>query len=203
MGMSEIFTHVAPVMPRRQFDPFVVHVGAATAIFVTFLIGFSTFVVSHEHAADARRAAAQSAAVAEAQARAAALASPRPDPALARLMDGDARAAADRALQLAARSLAASSSWTHAEATDLARQPTTYLFVDGPSSSPDIVSVHVAGAEWGAAVLGTSGACYWVSASTTGSVRYGMGRTCTGQAALGADRASWSMPRTGTSAVGA
>jgi hypothetical protein len=191
-GMSETFTFVAPIMPKRRFDPFALRIGIAAAVFVTLVGVFAVFVVSHEHLADARREAAETAQRAQEQARAAASASPAPDPALARLLDGDARQAAERALALARTSLASAGSWAHAEAADLATGPTNFLFVDGPSSSPQIVSVHASGDVWGAAVLGTTGVCYWVSASTTGPVRYGTGSTCTGQAALGADARSWS-----------
>jgi hypothetical protein len=192
-GMSETFTFIAPIMPKRRFDPFALRIGIAAAVFMTFVGVFAVFVVSHEHLADARREAAETAQRAQEQARAAASASPaQPDPALARLLDGDARQAAERALALARTSLASAGSWARAEAADLATGPTSYLFVDGPSSSPQIVSVYASDNVWGAAVLGTSGVCYWVSASTTGPVRYGTGSTCTGQAALGADNRSWS-----------
>ena len=194
--MSETFTFVAPIMPKqRRFDPFTVRVGIAAVFFVTLVGAFAVFVVSHEHLADARGAAAETAQLAQEQARVvASVSAAAPDPAVARLLDGDARRAAERALALAQASLADESSWANAEATDLATRPTSYLFVDGPSSSPQIVSVHEAGDVWGAAVLGTSGACYWVSASTAGVVRYGIGGTCTGEAALGAGARSWSPP---------
>jgi hypothetical protein len=177
------------------------HLVTALAVLVTTVGAFAAFVVSHERTADARGAAARSAEVAVAEARAAASASPaRPDPALARLLDGDARVAAERALELAQNSSATTGSWVRAAATDLARLPTTYLFVDGPSTSPRIVSVHVEGRSWAAAVLGTSGTCYWVSATTGGAVRFGTGTACTGQAAVAADGRSWP---TGRSAVAA
>jgi hypothetical protein len=202
--MSEAFSHVAPVMPRRRLDPFVMQLVTAVAVFVTTVGVFAAFVVSHERAADARGAAARSTEVAEAEARASAAASPaRLDPALARLLDGDARVAAERALELAQKSFTATSSWVRAAATDLARLPTTYLFVDGPSTSPQIVSVHVDGRWWAAAVLGTSGTCYWVSATTNGAVRFGTGTACTGQAALAADWRSWPTDRSPAAAPSA
>src|SRR5436309_7685380 len=136
--MSETFTFVAPIMPKqRRFDPFTVRIGIAAAVFATLVAAFATFVVSHEHLADARGAAAENAQLAQERARADASAFPAPpDPAVARLLDSDARRAAERALALAQGSLAGEGSWTNAEATDLATRPTSYLFVDGPSSSP-------------------------------------------------------------------
>jgi hypothetical protein len=193
--MSETFSFVAPVMPKqRRFDPFALRIGVAAAVLVTLVGAFAVFVVTHERMADARGAAAETAQRADEQARSVASASaPPPDPAVARLLDGDARRAAERALALAQGSLAADGTWAHARAADLAEQSTSYLLVDGPSSSPQIVSVYVSGDVWGAAVLGTSGACYWVSASSAGPVRYGTGPTCTGEAALGAEGRSWSV----------
>src|SRR6266550_1520978 len=109
-GMSETFTFVAPIMPKqRRFDPFALRIGIAAVIFATLVVAFAVFVVSHEHLADARGAAAETAQLAQEQARAvAASASPAAsDPALVRLLDGDARAAAERTLALAQASLAA------------------------------------------------------------------------------------------------
>src|SRR5439155_24942181 len=88
-GMSETFTFVAPIMPKqRRFDPFTVRIGIAAAVFATLVAAFATFVVSHEHLADARGAAAENAQLAQERARADASAFPAPpDPAVARLLD--------------------------------------------------------------------------------------------------------------------
>lgn len=59
-----------------------------------------------------------------------------------------------------------------------------YIFVDGPSTTPEIVSVAATADSWAAAVQGFSGTCVWVRAATSGDVTRGIGSDCTGAAAL-------------------
>ncbi len=59
-----------------------------------------------------------------------------------------------------------------------------YIFVDGPSTTPEIVSVAATADTWAAAVRGFSGTCFWVRAGTSGDVTPGIGSDCTGAAAL-------------------
>ncbi len=59
-----------------------------------------------------------------------------------------------------------------------------YIFVDGPSTTPEIVSVAATADTWAAAVQGYGGACFWVRAATSGDVTHGIGSECTGAAAL-------------------
>ena len=112
--MSETFTFVAPTMPRRRLDPFVVRLIALGLVLTIAISAFGTFVVRAERAADARRAVleAQQTAREEAQAQQIAVEAQaglaRKDGAMssvpagvARLLDGQARDAASRALALA------------------------------------------------------------------------------------------------------
>jgi len=202
--MSDTFTFVAPAMPRRRPEPFtarLIALGLALAIVVA---GFATFVVRAERAADARRATLEAQAVARDQAEAARLAAEaeaglaRQQTAMttvpagvARLLDTQARDAAERTLALARDALDGAGDLSSAGVTELTQLDGGLLFVDGPSSAPTIVSVSASAGSWGAAVLGPSGTCYWVSLDVHGAARYGRGTTCTGQAALAATRAAW------------
>jgi hypothetical protein len=97
-------------------------------------------------------------------------------------------AAAEEAIgeALAAAELAFSKHGSFLDATPArlsALQP-GYIFVDGPSTTPEIVSVAVTNDTWAAAVQGFSGTCFWVRAATLGEVTHGIGTDCTGSAAL-------------------
>ncbi len=180
--MSDTFTFIAPVMPRRQVDPFAVRLVTSGVILLLLVSAFATFVVAKERSADVRHAALEAQERAQEQANADRLASipdaaaSVPDPittgpapaGVAKLLDGPAR-----------------------DAAQLADADPTLLFVDGPSTAPTIVSVAVSGGVWAAAVMGLSGACYGVSIDAHGAVRYGHAGACTGRAALAAAETAW------------
>ena len=200
--VSDTFTFIAPVMPRRRADPFAVKLAASGVVLLLLISAFATFVVAQERSADARHAALEARTAAEAQANVDRLAS-IPDAAatdpvtagpvpggVAKLLDGQARDAAERALALARGALGRGNLGA-AGATQLADADPTLLFVDGASTAPTIVSVALSGGTWAAAVMGPSGACYGVSLDTQGVVRYGRSRPCTGQAALAAAGKAW------------
>ncbi len=67
----------------------------------------------------------------------------------------------------------------------------TLTYTLGPSTAVNVVSVAATPAAWGAAVLGPSGTCYWVTLNVITVPHYGTGTTCTGTAALGARRSNW------------
>ncbi len=173
--MSDTFTFIAPVMPRRRADPFAVKLATVGLVLIVLISGFATFVVAQEPVP----------AVADDPV----VAGPVPG-GVANLLDGQARDAAERALALA-RSALGGGDLATAGATALSDADPSLLFVDGPSTAPSIVSVAVSGGVWAAAVMGPSGACYWVSIDTHGAVRYDRSRACTGQAALGAAHTAW------------
>jgi hypothetical protein len=59
------------------------------------------------------------------------------------------------------------------------------------STGPGSVSVAVTTTGWAAAAMSTSGACYWIHLDAAGTVAYGTGTPCTGQAAMAAADAAW------------
>jgi hypothetical protein len=59
------------------------------------------------------------------------------------------------------------------------------------SSGPTSVSVAATTTGWGAAAMSASGTCYWIHLDATGTVAYGTGTPCTGQAAMAATGAAW------------
>jgi hypothetical protein len=201
--VSDTFTFIAPVMPRRHADPFAVKLATFGVVLLLLISGFATFVVAQERSADARHAALEAVKRAQEQADAGRLAS-IPDAAVAadpvvagpvpggvaKLLDGQARDAAERALALA-RGALGRGDLAAAGAAQLADADQILLFVDGPSTAPTIVSVAVSGGIWAAAVMGLSGACYWVSIDAQGVVRYDRSRACSGHAALAAADPTW------------
>ena len=200
--VSDTFTFIAPVMPRRRADPFAVKLATFGVVLLLLISAFTTFVVAQERSADARHAALEARAAAAEQANADRLASTPgaadTDPVaagpvpggVAKLLDGQARDAAERALALARGALGRGDLGA-AGVAQLADADPTLLFFDGASTAPTIVSVALGGDSWGAAVMGPSGACYGVSLDTHGVVRYDRSRPCTGRAALAAARAAW------------
>jgi hypothetical protein len=202
--MSDTFTFIAPVMPRRQVDPFAVKLVTSGVVLLLLVSAFATFVVAKERSADIRHAALEAQERAQEQATADRLASipdaaaAVPDPivtgtvpaGVAKLLDGPARDAAERALALARGELGRGD-LAATDAAQLADADPTLLFVDGPSTAPTIVSVAVSAGVWAAAVMGLSGECYGVSIDTHGAVRYGHAGACTGRAALASAQTAW------------
>ena len=161
------------------------------------IAGFGAFVVSQQRASDRRRAAlvTSQAAVQEAQAQALAVGGISRETvvstdAVATLLDGQARDAANSALAVAAE-VASSSSYDAARPAALAAHDQQLLYVEGPSTAPSVVSVYNGAAGWAAAVRGSGENCYWVAVTPQGHTRYGTGTACTGMAALAADRPAW------------
>jgi hypothetical protein len=206
MGLSEMndtFSIVAPVMPRRQVDPFGVKLAVWGIVMLLLATAFGSYVVHEERSADARRAALEATIRAQEEARAnelaaqadAALSAADPVSGLpttvAHLLDVQAQTSASDALGMARRALSAGGSLERADVADLARTRPSLTFVDGPSTTPTIVSVAATNAAWAAAVMGPSGTCFWVTLRPGADPRYGTGDTCTGRAALAADGWSW------------
>lgn len=191
--MDDTFSFVAPVMPRRRPDPFALRLAVAAAVAVLLVGSFATFVIRHEQAADARRAALEEQRIAQEQARTDALLaeSSEVDPEVMGLLDEEAQGSATLAVDLARDAYAATSEWTEAGPAQLTLAQPSLVFVDGPSTSPIVVSIQATGGAWAAAVMGPSGTCYWVKTTSNGATRYGTGVTCTGRAALAAQDAAW------------
>ena len=156
--MDDSFHYIAPVMPRRRVDPFALRLAVGAALAVAAVAGFAVFAIQHERDADAiaqvnaeREAAAQVAIV------------PQGDDAesgVYRALDEEARKAATNALDMATRIFAVTDSYETAGPAQLTEQQPSLIFVDGPSTSPAVVSVDASETSWAAAVMGPSGDCY-------------------------------------------
>ena len=105
-------------------------------------------------------------------------------------MDQAAQQAADEALGHAQAVLAEGGSLAEAGAGQLATLGSELLFVDGPSTTPTVVSVAVTDTVWAAAVA-TSNGCVWIALTADGAVARDHGEVCTGEAALAARGAAW------------
>jgi hypothetical protein len=101
--------------------------------------------------------------------------------------DADAEVATRIALASARAVAAASGSLLDADPARLSALQPGYTYVDGPSLTPEIVSVAADRGTWAAAVLGPSGTCYWIRTDADGHVTTGTSSECTGLAALGRD----------------
>ena len=197
--MDDAFSLIAAQMPRtRRVSPFALRAAVAIALVGMLITSFAMFVAGQQSAADARRAAltAEQIAAREADARAAALAEVSPSSirpqgvAVDRLLDAQARDAAEVALETATQIVSATSI-DRAIPEALAAANHDVVFVDGASRGPSVVSVFASTTGWSAAVHGSGDGCYWVALGADGQIRYGVGSPCTGMAALAADRRSW------------
>lgn len=106
-------------------------------------------------------------------------------------LDAPARADARAALETARRVASGRATFLDAGPGELSAIAGRLTFVDGPSPSPGVVSVAATRQAWAAAVMGSSGICYWVRYSSRDGVSYGTERTCTGAAALSAADPNW------------
>jgi hypothetical protein len=189
--MDDTFSFIAPVMPRRTFDPFALRLAASAAVFVLLVGAFGAFVVQRERVADARRAVLERQVLAQAEARAEAVGDLQLQPDVAAILDSQARSSATRALELATMVALDAGDLSQAGPAQLSLAQPSMLFVDGMSTSPSVVSVEATAKEWAAAVMAPSGLCYWVSIDLDGETLYGTGRACTGSAAFAADATAW------------
>jgi hypothetical protein len=158
----------------------------AGAVTMISFIALATLVIDSERRSDLR-AGILPVAVAPAVAHA----GPEPADIDARSPDGPARAAATDAVGLAQRVFERHATFAWATTARLAEAGTGLIFVDGRSTAPGIVSVAPGDSSWAAAVMSTSGTCFWARASATGQVRFGTGLLCTGRAAMAASRTTW------------
>ncbi len=102
---------------------------------------------------------------------------------------GDAQAQTNLRAALAAATTAFmdGGSFSSATATELSALEPSFEYVDSPAAStgPSVLSVRAAEQAWGAAVLSSSGKCFYVR-SVGGTQAYGTGDAdvCTGDAAM-------------------
>jgi hypothetical protein len=181
--MDNAFAFRADRMPRRSIDPLALKAALAAAMVVALTGVFATFVIDSE-----QRSLAQAEAR-ERQSRVnTTLGSVFVDPEI----DTPARSAAEAALAAAVATLARDGSLAQAGTTELAGLGTGLIFVDGPSTTPQVVSLAGAGHTWAAAVMGASGTCFYAKVTADGVQTFGTGSPCTGDAALeAATQPSW------------
>ncbi|MGZ4133479.1 MAG: hypothetical protein ACXVWF_10545 [Actinomycetota bacterium] len=78
-------------------------------------------------------------------------------------------------------------SYLAADAGAMVKAEPSLQYVAGPSTGPNVVSVAATATDWGAAVLSTSGTCFYLHLSASQGAHTATGSTCTGQAALSAN----------------
>ena len=99
--------------------------------------------------------------------------------------DAQAKLAAQQALTTAQMLVAEAGSLDSVTPEALSAAEPSLRYTTGASTGPTSVSVAVANGQLSVAVASGSGACVWAHQSG-GSVSWGSGTACTGQAALGA-----------------
>lgn len=164
-------------MPRRSIDPLAMKAAVAAALIVAATGVFAKFVIDSERRSVARAEARVSV---EGATTIADLAPAFVDPEI----DVPARSAAETALAAAVDTLARGGSPSEAGPTELAGLENGLIFVDGPSSTSQVVSLAAEGDTWAAAVMGASGTCFYARVTMDGVQTFGTGSACTGSTAL-------------------
>jgi hypothetical protein len=182
--MDDAFEFRAARLPRRRIDPLAIRAATVAALVVAMIGVFAKVAIDSERRSLEVRAAPE---VRVSTIEGAGGTTVAADPAL----DEQARAAARGALEAARAVLRAEGTLDGAGPLQLASMRADLIFVDGPSAVPDVVSVAGSASVWGAAVMSPSGTCFYVRIDDRRRVAYGTGSTCTGQAALDADRSAW------------
>jgi hypothetical protein len=107
---------------------------------------------------------------------------------------GDVQAQVNLRMALSAATTAfmEGGSFTSADPDELSALEPAFRYVDGshPSTGANVVSVEATDQAWGAAVLSSSGTCFFIRAVGTAQA-FGSGDPCTGEAAMGATGADF------------
>jgi hypothetical protein len=181
----------APVPFRRRVRPRAIALAVAAAVVLTGVVSFARVVIDSERRSMERVEHAEGA-----TAIVGTISGPDTDDdpgsvSSAFALDGPARAGARTALEAARDVASGRATFLDAGPRQLSAIAGRLIFVDGPSPSPGVVSVAATRQAWAAAVMGSSGTCYWVRYSSGDGATYGTDRVCTGAAALSADDPSW------------
>jgi hypothetical protein len=173
--MDDSFAFRTTVPLRRRFDPTMVRLAVFLTLVVTGVGLFSSWVVASEwnsFSRTSRREVPTESEVAPTES----------------LTGSSTEAAAEEATEIAlgaARvAFSAHRSFLDAGPAQLSVLEPAYTFVDGPSTTPEIVSVAATTDVWAAAVQVPGGMCLWIRATGSGDVTHGFGSDCTGSAAL-------------------
>jgi hypothetical protein len=177
--MDDSFSFRTTVPIRRRPDPLVVKAAIALGV-VALLVGiFASWVAASERRSfargDRRDGIASEVTVDDVGDVPATIATPT---------DGDAQQALDVAAAAARSVFGADGSFLGAGPARLSAVRPEYVFVDGPSTMPRIVSVAAEKGVWAAAVRGTDGSCVWTRVAADGSTVGGTASECTGWTAL-------------------
>jgi hypothetical protein len=183
--MDDSFAFRTTVPLRRQVDPTIVRL----AVFLTLLVLgvglFSSWVVASERDSFSRARPRVASSADPAEATVAGL----DDAAAASATDAEAEEATRVALAAARATFGEHGTFLDAGTAALNAVEPGYIFVDGPSTLPKVVSVATGRDLWAAAVLGPSGICHWIRADLAGTVVAGTSLECTGGYALHAPAA--------------
>jgi hypothetical protein len=90
--------------------------------------------------------------------------------------DAQAQANLQTAMVAAQQAYAADGSWAGAGPSKLRQIEPSLTYVSGASSGPNVVSVASGGTSWSAAILSSSGMCFFAVASTAGGTHTGSGK---------------------------
>jgi hypothetical protein len=180
--MDDSFTFRTVVPLRRRIDPRAVKAGVFL-LFVALGVGlFANWVMTSERESFARadrRETASEIAVTQIQATA------------PLGTDAEAMEAARMTLTAARAAFTEHGSFADADPARLTALQPGYIFVDGPSTMPRVVSIAATHRSFAAAVMGPAGTCYWIRSTEGEAVGRGTASECTGAAALIARPQGW------------
>ena len=190
--MDDSFAFRTTVPIRRRPDPLLVKAAIALGV-VALLVGiFASWVASSERRsfsrADRRDGALTSEVTVDDVGDEGALGTVGEvgdvPATLATPTDGDAQEALDVAVATARAIYGSDGSFLAAGPAQLSAVRPEYVFVDGPSTMPRIVSVAAEKDLFAAAVAGADGSCLWTRIAADGSTVTGSASECTGSTAL-------------------
>ena len=190
--MSDTFAFRGnPIPLRRRVSPRTVKV-VAVVLVVGFAVGWFGRWVAASARASLQGAPRPAAGNLVDTLSGAAVAAPVVDTRVATPEDVLARTTARDALAAARHIARGKTSIIEAGPAQLAHVVPGVTFADGPSAAPEVVSVAATSDAWAAAVMSTTGRCFYLRLSAHGRVDYGTSTTdCTGVAALSASADAW------------
>ncbi|MDQ4108476.1 MAG: hypothetical protein M3138_06680 [Actinomycetota bacterium] len=174
--MDDSFAFRTAVPLRRRLDPTLVKAAVFGALIVVVVASFARWVVASERASFARtdhRLASSEVTIEGIDAGT--------DPSS---VDSDAERATGTALATARSVFVEQGSFLRAGPAQLSALQPRYTFVDGPSTTPRIVSVASTADAWAAAAQDPDGTCHWIRVTSAGDVSRSIGWECRGAAAL-------------------
>jgi hypothetical protein len=173
--MDDSFAFRTTVPLRRQVDPRLVRAGISGTLVVLGIGLFASWIVASERASFAPTHDRVRSDVTIAGVDGAA------DPFST---DADAVKTTRMALIAARAAFTEHRSFLDAGTAQLSALRPGYTFVDGPSTTPGIVSVASTADTWAAAVQDPGGTCHWIRTTSAGATSRSTGSECTGAAAL-------------------